>query len=188
MEFDWKAIVRTVAPTIASAFGTPLAGMGLTAILNAILPPDTPKPVDPESYLAQALQSATPELMLKIKEAENKFVVDMKTLNIELEKLPNADRASARDLKAKIMQYGKWDYEPVLALFVCCAFGYAEYWVFAYADSVHSMEPNQAVLIGRVLGIVDASFMTLLYFRWGNSRASEQKNETISNMAQAANK
>lgn len=188
MDFDWKALVRTVAPTIASAFGTPLAGMGVTAILNAIIPPDQPKPADPEAYLAQTLATATPDMMLKIKDAENKFAVDMKSLDIDWEKLGTADRASARDMKVKLIQSGKWDYEPVLALFVCAAFGYAEYWVFAYAVAIHTMEPNQAVLIGRVLGIVDASFMTLLYFRWGNSRSSEQKNDTISNLAQASNK
>lgn len=188
MDFDWKALVRTVAPTIASAFGTPLAGMGVTAILNAIIPADQPKPTDPDAYLAQTLATATPELMLKIKEAENKFAVDMKTLGVELEKLTTADRASARDMKVKILQYGKWDYEPLLALLVCCAFGFAEFWVFQYASAEHTMEPNQAILVGRMLGIVDAAFMTLLYFRWGNSRSSEQKNDTISNMAQAANK
>lgn len=188
MDFDWKALVRTVAPTVASAFGTPLAGMGVTAILNAILPPDEARPADAEAYIAQRLAGATPELMLQIKTAEQKFALDMKTLGVELEKLRTADRASARDMKVRLVEFGKWDYEPALAILVCCAFGYAEFWVFQYAVAIHTMEPNQAVLVGRVLGIVDAAFMTLLYFRWGNSKAGEMKNQTIADMASASNK
>ncbi len=96
MNFDWKAVVRTVAPTLASAFGTPLAGMAASAILNAILPADAPKPVDADAYLAQTLATATPEMLLQIKTAEQKFTVDLKTLGVDIERLGNEDRANAR--------------------------------------------------------------------------------------------
>jgi hypothetical protein len=96
MTFDWKSVVRTVAPTIASAFGTPLAGLGVSAILNAILPPDAPKPADPEAYLATSLQAATPDMLLKIKQAEQQFILDMRSLDISEEKMGDEDRANAR--------------------------------------------------------------------------------------------
>jgi hypothetical protein len=191
MAFDWKTLVKTVAPTIASVFGTPLAGMGVTALLNVLLPTDAPRPADPESFIAQALSVANPDLLLKVKQAEEQFTLDLKRLDIDLAKFldENAvkNTASARDLKVQWMKSDKWDYEPYLATAVCLAFGYAEWWVFQYAVAIHTMEPNQAILIGRVLGTVDAAFMILLNFRWGNSRSSEQKNDTISTLAQNAN-
>lgn len=187
MDFDWKALVKTVAPTVASAFGTPLAGMGVSALLEVLLPAGEPKPQDPEAYIAQRLAAATPEMMLQIKAAEQKFAVDMKTLGVNLAQIEETGRSNARDMKVRIIQAGVWDYEPLLALVVCSAFIYAEWWVFQYAVAVHTMEPNQAVLIGRVLGIVDAAFMALIYFRWGKTKSDETKTQTIADMAQASN-
>jgi hypothetical protein len=186
-DFDWKTLVKTVAPSIASVFGTPLAGMGVNALLNVLLPTDAPKPSDPEAFITQALSVANPDTLLKIKQAEEQFTLDLKKLNIDLDKFldedATKDRASARDLKVQWMKSDKWDYEPVLAALVCAAFGYAEWWVFMYAQATHTMEPNQAILIGRVLGTVDAAFMILLNFRWGTSRSGEIKNETIATLS-----
>ncbi len=190
MEFDWKTLVKTVAPAIASVFGTPLAGMGVTAILNAVLPDGTPRPDNPDEYLAKSLSMANPELLLKIKEADQKFKLDMKALDIDLEKylenLENQDKASARDLKKSWLLSTKWDYEPVLAAIVAGSLLYAEYWVFTYAMSNAVMDTNKAILIGRVLGTVDAAFMLLISFRWGTSKGSERKTEIAA--AEAASK
>lgn len=182
MEFDWKTLVRTVAPGIASVFGTPLAGMGVTALLNVLLPPGDAKPADPEGYIAQALQGITPEKLAQIKAAENQFQLDIKRLDIDLEKFVEEndakDRANARTLKSDWLKSDKWDYEPLLALAVCCSFFYAEYWVFQYAvTTIKMMDSNQAILVGRMLGMIDAAFMALVYFRWGSSKSSERKTE-----------
>lgn len=183
MDFDWKSIVRTVAPGIASVFGTPLAGMGVTAILNAILPEDAPKPVDTEDFLTKALNGANPDMMMKLKAADQQFKLDLKRLDIDLEKFLSeqaaASTAGARELKKDWLKSEKWDYEPMLALLVVVAFGYAEYWVFYHAGvaEVKPMDAGTSVLIGRVLGTVDAAFMLLLSFRWGTSRGSERKTE-----------
>lgn len=181
MDLDWKTLVKTIAPTIASVLGTPLAGVGVTALLNVLLPDGQPRPDNPEDFIAKALAGANPELLQRIKDAEQKFRVDMKALDIDLEKFldTNAEHNTegARNLKIEWMKTDKWDYEPFLAGSVLCLFAYAEWWVFQYAVAIHTMEPNQAVLIGRVLGTVDAAFMILLNFRWGTSRNAERKTE-----------
>jgi hypothetical protein len=182
MDFDWKSIVRTVAPGIASVFGTPLAGMGVTAILNAIMPPDQPLPEDKDAYLSQALQGATPDMLMKMKQADQQFALDMKRSGVDLEKfleeiaLKNTE--SARNMKVAWLQSDKWDYEPILALLIVCAFGYAEYWVFDYVmHSTTQMDANKAMLIGKMLGMVEAAFLALVYFRYGTSKGSERKTE-----------
>lgn len=184
MDFDWKAVVKTVAPTIASVFGTPLAGMGVTALLNVLLPDGATPPDKPEEFLAKAMQSANPDMMMKMKQADQQFALDMKRLDIDLEKtlaqFAAANTVGARDLKKEWLKSDKWDYEPVLAGLVCIAFGYAEYWVFANATSESAkMDAGMSVLIGRVLGTVDAAFMLLLSFRWGSSQSSERKTEIM---------
>jgi len=179
MDVDWKALVKTVAPGIASVFGTPLAGLGVSALLNVLLPEGAEKPADPQAFLSQALQGANPDMLAKIKAADQAFALDMKRLDIDLEKFlaENAvkDTASARNLKIEWLKSNKWDYEVPLAIFVCGAFAYAEWWIFSYASMERQMEPNQAVIVGRMLGIVDAAFMLLLTFRWGRSKAEDQK-------------
>lgn len=184
-EWDWKSLVKTVAPAIASVFGTPLAGMGVSALLDAILPAGEAKPVDPEKYIAQILTTANPEMLLKIKAAEQQFLMDMKKLDIDLEKyiaqLAQQNTDGARTMKMTWLTTGKWDYEPFLALGVCAAFGYAEYWIFAHASSAMTMDAGTSVLIGRILGSVDAAFMLLLSFRWGSSSSSERKTEIMNN-------
>lgn len=189
MNFDWKSIVRTVAPTIASVFGTPLAGMGVTAILDAILPADQAKPENTEDFLTKVLNGANPEMMMKLKEADQQFKLDLKRLEIDLEKFlvesAAKDTAGARELKTSWLKSEKWDYEPILAGLVAGSFLYAQYWVFQYAAGSGGMDANKAMLVGRILGSVDFAFGLLLAFRWGTSRGSERKTE-IAAQAQAA--
>lgn len=173
MELDWKAIVRTVAPAVASVFGTPLAGLGVSALVNALLPPDAAQPTDPEEFLKTALATINPEGLLKLKQADQAFLLEMKKLDIDLQKFASeqavANTASARTLKQNWLSSTKWDYEPVLAIGVMAAFGYAEFWVFDHIVSGAKLDPNMSMLLGRVLGMVDAAFMMLLSFRWGTS-------------------
>jgi hypothetical protein len=184
MAFDWKALVKTVAPGIASVFGTPLAGIGVTARLNALLPEGETPPAQPEEYLAKVITSANPDVLLKIKAAEQQFMLDVKRLEIDLEKylegLESTNVENARNLKRDWLKSGKFDYEPLLAFGVCVSFGYAEWWVFANAQ-LSGLDPGHAVLIGRVLGTVDAAFMLLLSFRWGTSHDSGRKTDIIAN-------
>ena len=54
---DWKSIVGTVAPAIATALGGPLAGLGVSAIGKALGLGDGASKED----VAQAVLKATPE-------------------------------------------------------------------------------------------------------------------------------
>src|SRR5579859_3539002 len=63
MSADWKSIVRTVAPQLASMFGTPLAGMAVSAIANVLLPG---KPNPTEADVAQAVMGLAPADLVKL--------------------------------------------------------------------------------------------------------------------------
>lgn len=94
MDFDWKSVVRTVAPALATALGTPLAGAATKVITDALLggaADDTS-----EEAIANAVQSATPDQLVVLKQADLQFKKDIAALGVDLEKLANEDRANAR--------------------------------------------------------------------------------------------
>jgi len=98
MDFDWKNLVKTVAPTIATAFGGPLAGLGVKAVSAIILG----KEDGTEEEIELALRNATPSDLLKLKEGDKKFRVDMKKLDVDLTKLDYEDAASARKRQIEV--------------------------------------------------------------------------------------
>ncbi|MBI5874897.1 MAG: hypothetical protein HZB81_03470 [Deltaproteobacteria bacterium] len=96
---DWKSIVGSVAPTIATALGGPLAGMAVSAISQAVLG----KPDADEAEIGEAIvKSNNPEILLKLKTAEQEFAAKMKQLDIDMEKIAADDRASARQREVAV--------------------------------------------------------------------------------------
>jgi hypothetical protein len=89
---DWKKIVGSVAPVLATALGGPLAGVATKAVAAAVLG----KPEAKESDIAAALAGATPEQLAALKKADQDFAVRMRELDIDLDRLASEDRDSAR--------------------------------------------------------------------------------------------
>ena len=92
MDFDWEAVVRTIAPTIATALGGPLAGLGVKAISEAVFGHQD----GTEEEISLAVQGATPEILAAIKAKDQEFKMTMEKLGIDLLKLDYEDAASAR--------------------------------------------------------------------------------------------
>lgn len=92
MSFDWKSLVKTVAPTVATALGGPLAGMAVREVSGMVLG----KPDGTEDEIAAVLAGGDPDVLLKLKDVEQSFKARMKELDIKEEQLHAEDRASAR--------------------------------------------------------------------------------------------
>lgn len=90
--FDWKSLVGTIAPTLATALGGPMAGMAVKAIAGGLLGDESAG----EAEIAAALQGATPADMLRLKEADQSFKLEMEKLGVDLERIAADDRDSAR--------------------------------------------------------------------------------------------
>jgi len=69
---DWKAVVNSVSPWIGTALGGPLGGMAVTAVADALGLSDKT-----EAAIKSALAGATPDDLLKIKQADHQFAVQM---------------------------------------------------------------------------------------------------------------
>lgn len=163
--FDWKALVRGVAPTIGTALGGPLAGMALKAVTTAVLgQPGT------EEQLAAALETATPDQLAALKKVDNDFAKEMKALDIDLERIHAGDRDSARRREVD----GRDPWTPrILALTI--AAGAAAVSAAVFLAKFGSMDPTQSALIGAVVGYVFNEMKAVSSYYFGSSAGSAQK-------------
>lgn len=163
-------LVRTVAPSIASAVGGPLAGMATKAISEALLG----KPDGTEAELLQAVERATPEQLLALKKAENDFAVQMRELDIDLERIANDDRNSARNREVKTK-----DWTPrILAALITLGYFGALFYMLSNGLPQHG--GSEAMLV--MLGTLGTAWGGVVAYYFGSSAGSREKNDTITQM------
>ena len=163
-------LVRTVAPSIASAVGGPLAGMATKAISEALLG----KPDGSEAELMQAAAKATPEQLLALKKAEQEFEVQMRELDIDLERIANADRDSARNREIKTK-----DLTPkILAGFVTA--GYFGVLFYMLRNGLPQHGGSEAMLV--MLGTLGTAWGGIMAYYFGSSAGSKEKTDAMNRM------
>ena len=176
MAFDWKKALGVIAPTIASAIGSPLAGVATSALLEVFgIDGDAPDAID---KLATRVQYATAEDLLLMKQADQNFMVKMKELDIDLDKALISDVQSARVRDTTLAQtLGKKNWRPdvmfLLAVLVTCGL----VWVVWKDPAINEYVKGIFTLVlGRFLGYLD----NIYNFEFGSTRSSKTKDDTIS--------
>lgn len=149
-------LVSSVAPTIATALGGPVAGMAVKALSNALLGHAD----GTEDEINAALANPTADQLAALKKIDTDFKVQMKSLDIDLERIAASDRDSARNYA--IMTH---DLTPrVLAVIVVLAWGCVQWFM------LHNViEPSMRELIARVLGTLDGALMLVLSYYFGSA-------------------
>lgn len=171
MAFDWKSVLGTVAPTLATALGGPLAGLATKAIVEAIGLPEG----STEAELAKTLQGASPDQLLALKKAESDFLVQMRQLDITLEQIDAGDRDSARKRAA---EQNDWTPQVVGAALIII------WGIINYTLLTGAVKPAIAPeLVGRILGMIDGATMMFLAWLYGTNRGSAKKDETIKRLS-----
>lgn len=92
---DWLKKLKEYAPDIASAVvtgGATLPALAVKAISDAV-----GQDIKNETDLADFVTSATPEQMLKVKQADNAFKIQMRQLDNEMEIAELKDMQNARE-------------------------------------------------------------------------------------------
>lgn len=89
---DWKGIVNTVAPTIATALGGPMAGAAVKFLGGQFLGNEEAT----ETEVAQFVKDASPETLLQIKQADQEFALQMEKLGVDVFKIEADDKKNAR--------------------------------------------------------------------------------------------
>lgn len=176
MDFDWKSTLSTFAPAIATAFGSPVAGLAVSAALKGLGITPHADPEQHEAQLAEAVRGATPEQLMELKKSDHQFRKDMAQLGVDLERIHQADRASAREMmKEKGMA-------PQLILSVVYTIAYGVVLYCFMAGKIHVPDAQQ-ILFGSLIGILTAAQVQILNFWFGSSSGSKEKD---GHMAQAA--
>ena len=166
MDFDWKSLVRTVAPAIGTALGGPVGGLAVQAISNALLG----KPDAQEEEIALAVSKATPEQLLALKKADQDFAKEMRALDIDLERIAAGDRDSARNREIRTK-----DWTPrVLVIVVTVAWAGMMY--ILTTDVVPSANRE---LLARAMGTMDTLLVMAWAYFFGSSAGSARKSDTL---------
>jgi hypothetical protein len=159
-------LVKTVAPSIATAVGGPLAGMATKMISEALLG----KPDGTEDELLQAAKNATPEQLLALKKAEQDFAIKMRELDIDLERISNEDRNSARNREIKTK-----DLTPrFLAAAVTFGFFGVLSWMIINGLPING---GEALLV--MLGTLGTAWGAIVSYYFGSSAGSREKTDQL---------
>jgi hypothetical protein len=169
MKFDWKKTLATVAPALATALGGPLAGVAVGMATKALgIEGD-------ENALAAAIASGDPSILVKLKEVDNNFLIEMERLGVDLERVHAGDRGSARDMASKTSIVP----QSVLSTIFVCGFILVLDLLFNGTESIHKSMMQPAMY---VLGILSAGLGQVMNFWFGSSSGSIQKTDAISKL------
>ncbi len=174
-KFDWKKIVGSVAPTLATALGGPLAGVAVKTIAKQLLGDEKAS----EDQVAEAIASADPQVLIRLKEVELEFKKFIADTGIQLEKIASDDRNSARN--REIQAHDSWT-PRVLATVVVGGFLWSVYAVLSgYVKELK--DPTTATMVGAVIGYVSAKADQVISYYFGSSASSKAKDDTLATIA-----
>lgn len=167
MSFDWKSLVGSVAPVIATALGGPLAGAAVKAIAVAVTGDENAN----EKQIAKVLETADPEILFKLKEADQTFELKMAELGVNLETLAKEDRSSARDMHTATRG---WSISILSGVTVA---GFFAVVIYVLTGEVGL----DSTMLGFVLGQVSAKAEQVYNFHFGSSAGSKEKTYQLTN-------
>ena len=168
--FDWKKTLAAVAPALATALGGPMAGVAVSMATRGL------GIAEGEDALAAAVASGDPNVLVKLKEVDNTFLVEMKRLDVDLERVHSGDRVSARDMATKT------SLAPQIGLSLLFTTGFIVVLTTLFSgEEVINPKMMQAAMY--VMGILSAGMVQIMNFWFGSTSGSAKKSETIANMA-----
>jgi uncharacterized membrane protein YsdA (DUF1294 family) len=154
--------LKTIAPTIATALGGPLAGMAVSAVAKAIgVSPDEVQDVISSGKL-------TAEQVASIQLAELELKKQAQSMNLDFAKLMAEDKKSARD-----MQIATKSWIPaLLAVFVTIGF----FGILLGLMTEHFKTSDALMLM---LGSLATAWTGVMAFYFGSSASSQAKTELL---------
>lgn len=170
MKLDWKAIVGTVAPTIATALGGPLAGVATKALASKLLE----RPEATEEEVEQAVLGADPQMLVRLKEIDADFRKHMTDAGVRLEEIDANDRANARAREAQVR-----DHTPAILAYAITV-GFFGTLGFMLVNGKPATG-GDALLV--MLGSLGTAWAGVIAYFFGSSSGSRKKDEALSQMA-----
>jgi hypothetical protein len=172
-DFDWRAVLRTVAPTVATMIGGPLAGMAATVVGRVLLGRgDDAATSVAEAETAIASAAATPEGLIRLRDLQNEMEKARIAASIRLEEISASDRDSARHREAVVQ-----DKTPrTLGILVVGTF-------LAYAIYATYLDPS-AGTINLIIGWLGGVATSVITYYFGSSAGSRDKTGQMGDLMQ----
>lgn len=167
-------VLGTLAPTLATALGGPLAGMATAWVAKKVLGQENASLKDISAALAEMND---PQMIQKIRDAEREFEAKMKEMDVDVFKLEVKDRDSARDFGVK-SGVGAW-MQVAVGSIIIAMFGYIVYRVMT--GGIDLSDPNQAIMVGTLIGYVSSKADQVVSFLFGSSQGSKDKSDAMAN-------
>jgi len=179
---NWQDIVKTVAPAIGTAVGGPLVGTAVKLLSGAIFGRDDAT----QDEVQAAVESGLPaEVIVKIKELDTTFKlqmaqigVDLERLGLEKEKVFVEDTNNARTAAAgnhSIHYLGVWILATFALVTVLVLYGCFQMLTGGIPIKDPSVVAAVFSLLGSVVGYIAANAQQVVSFNFGSSRGSEAK-------------
>lgn len=161
---DW---LKTLAPTVATALGGPLAGMAVQMLGSALGVPDATK-----EKIEAALTSGTlsGEQIAAIKQAEIDLKVKLRELDIKVDEIAAADRNSARQ-----MQVASRSWVP--AALTCITVG--GFFILLVGAAMGKFVLTGSDVMMLLLGVLARETAGVYQFWFGSSSGSQRKTDLM---------
>lgn len=159
----WKEIVSSIAPILGTALGGPFGGMAGKYLSGALLGDENAG----EAALEDAVMNANPDIILKIKELDKSFELELKRIGLKKEQLVVDDRKDARKLYSV-------DKRPQMILSGVFIGGYFVL-VYALITGGFKIDPSQTALVATLIGVLTAGVSNVMQFWFGSSSGSKDK-------------
>jgi hypothetical protein len=156
MKNIFKNLLSAVAPTIGTALGGPMGGMAAKMLSETLGVPNNQKSIE------QAMQTASPEELAKIKKAELEFEAEMKKLDVDVFALEAQEKQDARKHFSK-----DWTARIIGVAVIGGFLGYI------FLVTLQPPEQNSEALINLVLGYLGGLASAIISFYFGASNSSK---------------
>jgi len=164
-----KSVLATVAPLLGTALGGPFGGLA-GSLLSKALGTSDPKAME------AAITSTDPDILLKLKQADNDFQAQMKTLEISEEKLSFEDTANARAREVAVK-----DTTPRNLAYLIIGFT-----GLCIAATLAGWTKVDSALAGTLIGYLVAECRSTLTYYFGSSQGSRDKDQALADIAKQA--
>jgi hypothetical protein len=178
---DWKDVIGSVAPGLATALGGPLAGAAVKVIADKVLG----NPNATEADLATALSTGTltGEQIQALKQAEIEMQVEMARIDSATEVAYLADTGDARKQTVALAQAGSgiaWA-PVVISAIITVGFFMCIYMLFVFE---REWTERQAGLLNTLFGALILGFGQVCNYWLGSSAGSKRAGDVVRKIAE----
>ena len=175
---SWKDTLKELAPTVAGALGGPFA-MTAVKILADLLGVEAD-----EKAIGDLVASGDPDVLLKLREGEQQFTLELERLGVERDRLQHANTDSARDMAKS---QGLTAQHTLSGIFIAGYFLIFAGFIWALQqDAV--MDQSFALVFATLLGAMTKAVADILNFWFGGSAGLKDANSALERLVDRAAK